>query len=173
MSALAGAVLPLIILLIIGFASYKRVPVFDTFLEGAKEGLLVSLRILPALVGLLCAIAMLEASGGLALVVRLFSPAGALLGLPAELTPLALLRPISGSGSLALVSGVFEQFGVDSSLGLAASVMMGSTETTLYTIAIYFSAIGVQKTRYCLKTALIADGVSFAASVFFVHLFLL
>jgi len=147
-------------------------PVFEAFKEGAAEGIELALRIMPTLIALLCAIGMLRASGALDAAVAVLSPLAEAVSMPRELLPLALLRPISGSGSLALVSDIIKTYGADSYIGRCASVMMASTETTFYTIAVYFGAVNVKKTAHTVWAALFADAVSFIASVFFVRLFL-
>ena len=150
------------------YAIYKKVPVFDEFLEGAAEGLHTVVKILPALLGLLFAIAIFKASGALDLLTYAIKPVLSKLGVPVEVVPLALLRPVSGSGSLAIVSDIFNSVGPDSFAGRCASVMMGSTETTFYTIAVYFGAAKVKKISYTPVASLFADCCSFVASIFFV-----
>lgn len=150
---------------------YRRVSVFDCFTEGAKEGLSTTLRVLPSLLGLLVAIAMFRASGALELLLTLIAPLGRWLGVPSEVMPLALMRPISGSGSLALVSDILNRYGADSFIGRVASVLMGSTETTFYTVAVYFGSIGVRRTRHTVGAALVADFCGMVLSVAAVRLF--
>lgn len=135
----------------------RRVAVFDCFCEGAQEGLSTTLRVFPSLLGLLVAIGMLRASGAMDGLVSLLSPLGRVLGIPPSILPLALMRPISGSGSLALVQDVFNQFGADSFIGRVASLIMGSSETTFYTIAVYFGSVGVRKTRHTVGASLLSD----------------
>lgn len=135
----------------------RRVSVFDSFCEGAKEGLSTTLRVFPSLLGLLVAIGMLRASGAMDALVALLQPVGRWLGIPAEVMPLALMRPVSGSGSLALVSDVFNRYGADSFVGRVASLIMGSSETTFYTVAVYFGSIGVRRTRHTVGASLLSD----------------
>jgi spore maturation protein B len=122
------------------------------------------IKILPSLVGILTAVGVFRASGALDIVVRLLKPAATLLGIPAEAMPLALLRPISGGASLALVSDIIRVYGPDSYVGRVVSTMMGSTETIFYTLAVYYGSTGIKNIRYTLLAALIADGVSVIAS---------
>lgn len=157
--------MPAIILLIIIYGVKEKNKVYDNFLEGAKEGLQIVYNIFPTLIGIFLAIGVLRASGIIDLIVKMLSPILTLLKIPAEIMPLAMLRPISGSASMAVATDIISQYGVDSTIGLIASTIMGSTETTFYTIALYTSAVGIKKTRYVLKAALLADLVGMLASV--------
>lgn len=149
----------------------RGVPVFDAFVEGAKEGLAVIYRIFPVLVGLLTAMAMFRASGGFDMVSLALRPVADFLGLPAELLPVAVIRPMSGSGSIALLQEIFKTHGADSFIGRAAAVMSASTETSVYVIALYMGSAGVRKTGGVLPVALCADMVAFIVSVASVRLF--
>lgn len=157
--------IPAIFLLILSLSLYKDVKVYDVFLEGAKEGFQTVVRIIPALVGLMVAVAVFRESGALDVLVYMLSPIGKFIGLPDKAIPLAILRPISGSASLALVSDIIAKNGPDSFVGRLVSVMMGSTETIFYTMTVYFGAIGIKKTRYTLPAALIADLAGIIAGV--------
>ena len=170
MQTVSAAVLPLVLCLMLGYGLASRVRVFDLFLEGAKEGITVTLRVLPALVAILVAVQMLQASGALDLLTGLFAPLLGLAGIPAEVIPLAILRPISGSGSLAIVDYLLSHYHPDSLIGRITSVMQGSTETTFYTIAIYYGATRVRQTGRTLPAALTGDLVGFIASAVAVHL---
>jgi spore maturation protein B len=172
MEFISIAVIPLMFFGIIGYGLVKKVKVFDSFIFGAKDGLETSFAILPSLIALLTAISMFRASGALDILTELISPLLSLIRFPKELAPLALMRPISGSGALAIVKGMLEQFGPDSFLGRSASVMMGSTETTFYTLAVYFGSINIKDTRYTVKAALLADLTGMVASVYVVRLML-
>jgi spore maturation protein B len=165
MDWLSKAAIPLLIVIILVLGAWKKVPVFDTFLEGAKEGLSTTLRILPVLVGIMLGIEILKASGAMDMLVGLLRPIASLFGIPKEILPLAILRPISGSASLGLLSQQLEEYGADSYVGKTLSVMMGSTETIFYTITVYFGAIGVKKTRFTLWVALISSLAGMVASV--------
>lgn len=157
LTAFTAYIIPIFVILILLFGVLKKVPVFDTFLIGAKEGIHSSVSILPALIGLLMAVAMLNASGALELFTKWVTPIVSWIGFPPEVTPLALIRPISGSGSTAILTKIFEQYGPDSFIGQVASVLAGSTETTFYAIAVYFGSVGIKKTRHAIPSALMAD----------------
>ena len=163
-------IMPLMITTIIISGLYRRIPVFDCFLEGARDGLKTSVSILPALVGLMTSVAMLRASGAIDILSNISAPLLDTLNFPKELVSLALMRPVSGSGSLAIVNDLINTHGADSFIGRCASVMMGSTETTFYTIAIYFGCVGVKNTRYTLKAALLSDCVGIITSICAVRL---
>ena len=167
----SGAIIPLLLAGSTLFALGKRVDVFAALTKGAEEGLGVLLRILPALVGLLTAVSMFRASGAMEWLSRVFAPVTGFLGIPQETTPLLLVRPVSGSGALAVSSELIKTYGADSYIGRVAAVMMGSTETTFYTIAVYFGAAGIHKTRHTIPAALTADLTGFIAAAFAVRLF--
>lgn len=171
MDKIGGYLIPCIIALILLFGFVRKVPLFDTFLDGAKEGLRSTVSIAPALVGLITAVSMLKASGALDMFTAAVKPLAQAIGLPPEVVPLTLLRPVSGSGSMALINGIFADCGPDSFAGRVAAVMMGSTETTFYAIAVYFGAVGIKKTRHTIPAALSADLVSFLTSALAVRLF--
>ena len=163
-------VLPLMVVLIVGFGLFKKVKVFDCFMKGAKKGLLTVYDLLPTITGLVVAVTMLKASGGMELIAKAFSPVASFLGVPKETVPMALLSPISGGGSLTLFEQVLKSDGPDSFLGQVASVLMGSTDTTLYAVTVYYSAIGIKNTRHTLYAGLAADFASFVLSPLFVRL---
>ena len=168
---LSNIAMPFIILIIILYGLIEQKKVFDTFLDGAKEGLEIVFSIFPTLIGLFVAIAALRSSGILDAIVKVLSPILSIINFPSEIMPLALLRPISGSASIAVATDIMKNYGVDSNIGLIASIIMGSTETTLYTIAVYSSSVGIKKTRFVLAAALIADVVGILTSVFVCNLF--
>jgi spore maturation protein B len=143
----------------------RKVKVFDTFVEGAKEGFGVAINIIPFLVGLLVAIGMFRASGAMDLLTAGLKPIMAATGFPAELFPLAILRTLTGSGSLAFTTDLIKTHGPDSMLGRTAAVMYGSSETTFYVLAVYFGAIAVRRTRHAVPAALIGDLVAAIATV--------
>lgn len=149
--------MPLLILIIIFKGFQEKKSVFDIFLKGASEGVEITLKIFPTLVGLFVAIGMLRSSGILDFITKLISPALVLVRFPSEIVPLALLRPISGSASMAIATDIIKSNGVDSFIGILASVIMGSTETTLYTIAVYTSSVKIKNTRGILIASLAAD----------------
>lgn len=144
----------------------KRQDVYGALLEGGLDGLKLLVTIVPALVVLLTAVHMLRASGAIELLTKWLSPVAAAVGIPAETLPLVLLRPISGSAALAVGADLMSVHGLDSLIGRTAAVMLGSTETTFYTISVYFGAAGVKKTRYTIPAALIADVTGFLAASF-------
>ena len=157
---------------IVAFGLIKRDNVYDSFVQGAKLGLHSTVQISAPLVGLMVAISMFRASGALEILSRVLSPLTNLLQMPSEVLPLALLRPVSGSGSIAIVNDIFKNYGSDSIPGKIASVMMGSTETTFYTVAVYFGAVGIKKVRHTLKAALIADFTGMVLAVLVVNMLL-
>ena len=161
---LSNIAMPLIIFLILAHGIVERKRIFDIFLEGASEGIKITLKIFPTLVGLFVAISLLRGSGLIDFIVNIISPLLKIINFPEEIMPLALLRPISGNASIAIATDIMKNFGVDSPIGLIAATIMGSTETTIYTIAIYTSSIKVKKTRFILIAALLADA-GMAASV--------
>lgn len=142
----------------------KKEQAYDLLLEGGAEGLRILLAILPALVLLLTAVSMLRASGAMDLLCSLLSPFFRIFGIPPETAMLVLIRPISGSAALAVGADLMARYGVDSPIGRTAAVMLGSTETTFYTISVYFGAAGIRKTRYAVPAALIADLTGFIAA---------
>lgn len=157
--------MPLIIMLILVYGLIEKNKTFDTFLIGAKEGIEIVLRIFPTLIGLFVAIGALRSSGILDAIITVINPALEILNIPSQIMPLALLRPISGSASIAVATDIMKQYGTDSPIGLITSTIMGSTETTFYTIAIYASSVGIKKTRFVLFAALLADLAGMIASV--------
>lgn len=171
MEAVGAAAMPVIIGVIVLFGFCRGVDVFDVFLTGAKEGIQTSLRVLPTLIGLIVAVNMVRASGLLDLVCSLARPLTDSLGISPEIVPLALLRPISGSGSSAYTMSIFRQFGPDSETGKIASVLSSSTETTFYAIAVYFGACGYKKLRYTVPAALLGDCAAVVFAVLTVKLF--
>lgn len=168
--ALSNLIIPLIIAGILVFALTRQVNIFNEFLSGAKEGFMTSVNILPALVALITCVGMFKASGALDILNYALSPLAGLLRLPREVIPLALLRPISGSGAMVIFNDILGNFGPDSYIGRVASVMQGSSETTFYTIAVYFGATKVSNTRYTVGASLTADIVSFIISAVMVRL---
>ena len=164
-SFISGISMPLVILLIIFYGVMEKNKVFDDFVEGAKEGLGMVVSIFPTLIGLFIAIGTLRSSGILDIITNLLMPLLSAVEFPSEVFSLALLRPISGSGSIVIATDIMKNYGVDSFLGIVASTIMGSTETTLYTIAVYTSCIKIKKTRFVLAASLVADVVGIAVSV--------
>ena len=153
------------------YGTARRVDVYGALVQGAGSGLETLVRIVPSLVGLMTAVYMLRASGALDLAAQALSPVMERLGLPAELLPLMLVRPVSGSAALGVGAELISAYGPDSYLGRTAAVMLGSTETTFYTVAVYFGAVGVSRTRYAVPAALCADLTGFLAAAWAVRLF--
>lgn len=164
-------VIPVLLAAVAVYGMGKKVNVYSALTHGAEEGLSVLLRIIPALVGLLTAVSMFRASGALEWFSDLCAPLLDLLGIPAETMPLMLIRPVSGSGALAVASDLMMTHGPDSYEGRVAAVMLGSTETTFYTIAVYFGSAGIIRTRHAVPAALAADLAGFLASALAVRLF--
>lgn len=171
MDKIAAFAAPIIVGGIILHGFLSRIEIFEAFLAGARDGIDTALGIIPALVALITAVGVFSASGALDIITHSIAPLAEKFGLPAELLPLALIRPISGSGSLAVLSDILTRFGADSFIGRAAAVMQGSTETTFYTMAVYFGAVSVKNTRYTLFCAVLADLAGIFAALFFVRLF--
>ena len=146
------------------FALGRKENSYDILLHGAREGLRLLLSIVPSLILLMTAVSMLRASGAMEAIQRVLSPVFRLFGIPEECTLLVLIRPVSGSAALAVGTEIMKTYGVDSLIGRTAAVMLGSTETTFYTISVYFGAAGIRKTRYTVPAALFADFVGFFAA---------
>ena len=168
---LSSLVIPGLLAAVAVWGTARRVDVYGALSTGAAQGLRVTVRIFPALLGLMTAVSMLRASGALEWLTALCAPALEMLGIPPELMPLMLIRPISGGGALAVGSDLIQSCGPDSYPGRVAAVMLGSTETTFYTVAVYFGAAGIFRTRYAIPAALTADLMGFAASALTVRLF--
>lgn len=162
--------IPVIILIVVSFGFKEKINVFDVFIKGAKEGAKTVIELFPTLLCLFVAIGALRTSGVIEAVVKLINPLISLINFPAEVLPLAILRPISGSASMAIATDIMTKYGVDTKIGLIASTIMGSTETTLYTIAIYTSCINVKKIRFVLYAALFADLIGMITSNFIINL---
>ena len=169
MDLLFTMLVPLIMAAVALYGMARRVDVYDALVQGAGDGLGVLVKIVPPLVGLLTAVYMLRASGVLELASGVLAPVLGLLGIPAETAPLLLVRPVSGSAALGVGAELISAFGPDSLVGRTAAVMLGSTETTFYTIAVYFGAAGIVKTRYAIPAALCADLAGFMASAWAVR----
>ncbi len=156
--------IPIIIVLVIIFGIADKKKIYDIFVDGVKEGMEIVIKLFPTLLGIFLAVGALRSSGILDIITVLLSGITSKIGFPSEVLPLAMLRPISGSASLAIATDIMKTYGVDSKIGLIASTIMGSTETTFYTIAVYTSAIGVKKIRFVLVAALLADLVGMITS---------
>lgn len=171
MEYIASTTIVFIVGIIIAIGLIKRQEVFLLFTAGAFEGLKATLKIAPSIIGLIMMVTLLQSSGIFNALSDVLSPFCAAVGFPAEVIPLALLRPISGSGALAILDNILTQYGADSFAGRVASVMMGSTETTFYTVATYFGSVNITKTGYTVPCALLADLTGIVMSVVAVALF--
>ena len=165
MQIISAFAVPVFIFVFLMSGFISRIDVYDSFVKGAKSGLTATFNIIPALVGLMMGIAMFRESGCLEILTKVLNPITSLIHMPSEIVPLALLRPVSGSAAIAVVTDIFNNFGPDSIQGRIASIMMGSTETTIYTIAVYFGSVGIKNIRYTLFAALTADLCGIVMSV--------
>ena len=162
--------IPGIIVFIPLFAASRKVPVYESFVEGAKDGFQTAVSIIPSLVGMMVAISVFRSSGAMDLLIGLIRPLVDRIGIPSEVLPLAILRPITGAGSLAFTTDLIREFGPDSLIGRIASTIQGSTDTTLYVLTVYFGAVGIRKAGYALKVGLFSDVVGFVASMIVCYL---
>ncbi len=162
---ISNLAMPLVILIIVVYGVVEKAKIFDNFLEGAKEGIKITISIFPTLIGLFVAVGALRSSGILDLIINFVTPMLNVINFPKEIMPLAMLRPISGSSSIAIATDIMKNYGVDSQIGIIASTIMGSTETTLYTIAIYTGCVKIKKIRFVLAVALITDVIGIVISV--------
>ena len=168
---MSAMIAPLIITSVALYAYLHRVDVFSAMLEGAENGLRTVLEMLPILITLLTAVYMLRASGALEFLGKFCAPVLEVLGIPPETAALVFLRPVTGSGSIAVASEIISSYGADSLIGRTAAVMLGATETTFYVVAVYFGAAGVTRLRHAVPSALIADLTGFIVAAFCVRLF--
>lgn len=164
------AAIPAIVLFIVVYGAVKKVKIYEVFVEGAKEGFNVGVRIIPYLVAMLVAIGIFRASGAMDILSVIIRPITALIGMPAETLPMALMRPLSGSGALGVMSEIISTHGADSLIGRMVSVMMGSGETTFYVLAVYFGSVAVYRTRHAVPAGIVADIAGLLASVLIVNL---
>ncbi|HEX6923497.1 MAG TPA: spore maturation protein [Bacillales bacterium] len=162
--------IPVLIGFVLVYGTMKKVPTYETFVEGGKEGFKTAVQIIPYLVGMLVAIQVFRASGAMAFFVGLLEPALEAIGFPAQVVPLALLRPISGTGALGMTTDLIREYGPDSFIGRLASTMQGSTDTTLYVLTVYFGAVGIRKMGDAMKVGLLADLVGIVAAFVIVSL---
>jgi spore maturation protein B len=165
-NVISALAIPIFIVVFLGWGVFKKVKVYEVFVEGAKDGFNTAVRIIPFLVAMLFAIGIFRVSGAMDFVVMILSPVTNLIGMPAEVLPLGLLRPLSGSGSMGLMTELMKTNGVDSFIGVLASTMFGSSETTFYILAVYFGSVGIKNTRHALPAGLIADFFGMLGAVF-------
>lgn len=157
--------IPAMLVLIPVWGSFRGVKVYETFVEGAEEGLEIAIKIIPYLVGMLVALAIFRESGAMDLLSGLLAPLTKPLGFPSEILPLMIVRPLSGSGAMAVVTDLLKLHGPDSFIGQLASVLMGSTDTTFYVLTVYFGSVGIRRTRYAAAVGLIADLAGFVVGL--------
>lgn len=170
---LSKSIIPIIFLIIIIYGMVKGRKVYEWFIDGAKEGLTVCLRIFPYLLAMILAVQIFKEAKLLDLLNGILAPIVNLIGLPKELIPLILIKPLSGSGAIGIFTDIVKSFGPDTKVGLIASVIMGTTETIFYTITVYFGAVKVKKIRHTLWAAVFADITAIIMAIFVVNMFLI
>ena len=165
-NAVSAMAIPLLLSFFPLYAILRQIKVYEEFVEGAKEGFNVAIRIIPYLVAILVAISMFRGAGGIDMLTKFLRPALDLVGFPAELLPMGLMRPLSGSGAYGILADTVKAFGPDSLLGRTAATMYGSTETTFYVLAVYFGSVGIRRTRHAVPAGLVADVVGIFAAIY-------
>ncbi|ASW42018.1 MULTISPECIES: spore maturation protein [Eubacteriales] len=170
---LTKSIIPIIVIVITTYGMFKGRKVYEWFIEGAKEGLKVCLNIFPYLLAMLIAVNIFREAKLLDILNDLIAPIGALIGLPKEVIPLILIKPLSGSGAIGVLTDILKNYGPDTKIGLISSVIMGTTETIFYTLTVYFGAVQIKKIRHTLWAAILADLTAIIVSVFIVTRFLL
>lgn len=163
--------IPILVVIIIIYGIYKKIDIFDTFLVGVKEGIKVSINLFPTIFAMVLAISLITDSGIIISICNFLGIFFDKLGFPSEVFPLAILRPISGSSSLVILGDILSRYGPDSFIGRVASVIQGSTDTTIYIISMYFASVGIKKIKYSLTVGLLADLISIILSIIMVNLF--
>lgn len=163
--------IPLVVIIIIIYGIYKKIDIFDTFILGVKEGMKLSINLFPTIFAMIIAITMITDSGIINYICNLIKPLFIKIAFPTEVIPLAILRPISGSSSLVVLNDILTKYGTDTLIGRLASVMQGSTDTTIYIISMYFTSVGIKKIRYSLIVGLLADLLSVIISFIMVNVF--
>ena len=163
--------IPMIIFIIVGYAFFvKKVKAYEVFCEGAKEGFTTAIRIIPFLVAMLVAIGIFRSSGCIDIMMKVLDPIFSMIGMPGEVLPMAIMRPLSGGGATGIMNDLLLTYGPDSLIGRIASTMMGSTETTFYVLAVYFGAVSIRKTRHAVAAGLLADLAGLLTSVWICNL---
>lgn len=165
MAAISIWMIPILICIILLYGTFKKIPTYETFVEGGKEGIQISFSIIPFLVGMLVAISVFRASGALDFLVELLRPVLTAIHVPPEILPLAIIRPISGTAALGMTSDLILSHGPDSFIGRLASTIQGSTDTTFYVLTVYFGAVGIKKMGDAVKVGLLADLVGLIAAI--------
>ncbi|MBE6774465.1 MAG: spore maturation protein [Clostridia bacterium] len=163
-------ILPAVVVGTVALGLIKKIKVFDCFMQGAKKGIATVYELLPSLTGLVVAVTMLRASGALVIFADALAPVAEKLNIPSEVIPMALISPVSGGGSMSFFEQTLKDFGADSFLGQVASVLMGSTDTTLYAVTVYYAAVGIKKARHTVYAGLAADFTCFLLAPFFVRM---
>ncbi len=163
--------IPLVVIIIIIYGIYKKIDIFDTFIIGVKEGMKLSINLFPTIFAMIIAITMITDSGIINYICNIIKPLFIKIAFPTEVIPLAILRPISGSSSLVVLNDILTRYGTDTLIGRLASVMQGSTDTTIYIISMYFTSVGIKKIRYSLIVGLLADLLSVIISFIMVNVF--
>lgn len=158
--------IPAMLALIPLWGAIRKVKVYDTFIEGAEDGLQVAVQIIPFLVGMMVALSIFRASGAMELLARLIDPITSRLGFPTQILPLMIIRPLSGAGALAVTADLLKTQHPDSYIGRLASIMQGSTDTTFYVLTVYFGSVGIRKARYAAAVGLLADVAGFLAALY-------
>ena len=170
MQRISSFIIPLLVFFIVLYGIYKKVNVYDTFVDGAKESFEMIFTIFPYLLGMMLAINLFLHSNILSNLSNLISPLLDLIGVPFDIVPMAIMRPISGNSSLAILNNIFLNYGPDSFIGRLASTIQGSTDTTFYVLTLYFGSVGIKKIRYSLLAGLFADLIGIIASIIIVKL---
>ncbi len=162
--------IPFLLLVVPLYGFFKHLPVYEVFVEGAEEGFYTAIKIIPFLVGMLVAISVFRASGAMDYAIQAIMPLMQRLGAPAEVMPLAVMRPLSGSGALGLATELIKVYGPDSLIGKMASIMQGTTDTTFFVLTVYFGSVGIKRSKYALITGLSADVTGLIASIYICNL---
>ena len=170
---ISNLILPLIVLIIVSYAIYKKVDLLNVFIDGVKEGIEMSLQIFPTILAMLVAINVLLKSNLILDLTTLLNPIFNYLHFPSEILPLAILKPISGSTSLIVMNDLLKTYGAESYIGYLASIIQGSTDTTIYILSLYFASVGIKKTRYALKVGLLSDLITIIIAIIVVNLLLI
>lgn len=170
MIIISNLIVPLVFVYILFYGYYKKIDIYDSFIEGAEKGFKIVLQILPTIIGLMVAVGILRASGALDLLCDLVAPLTEKIGYPVEAVPLTFMRLVSSSASTGILLDIFKNYGPDSFIGRFVSVMMSSTETVFYTMSVYFMAVKITKTRYTLAGALISNFAGVIASLWITNI---